>query len=70
MSVPYDVIFQVEAGDVVDAAVADSTVESTGSDDVCDDDCLQMNDSVCGADELITEQHSYASLADCWQQER
>ena len=50
VSVPHDVILQVEAGDVADA------------------DCLGLNDSVCGADELIIEQHSDASLADCWQQ--
>jgi len=48
--------------------VADSTVESNGSDDVCGADCLRMNDSGRGADELIAEQHSDASLADCWQQ--
>ena len=29
---------QVEAGDVADAAVADSTVQSNGGDDVCDAD--------------------------------
>ena len=34
VSVPYDVIFQVEAGDVADAAVADSAVESNDVDDV------------------------------------
>jgi len=48
--------------------VADLTVESNGSDDVCDADCLRMGDSVCGADELIAEQHSDASLADCSKQ--
>ena len=36
VSVPHDVILQVEAGDVADAAVADSTVQSNGDDDVCD----------------------------------
>jgi len=34
-SVPDDVILQVEAGDVADAAVADSSVQSNGGDDVC-----------------------------------
>jgi len=68
VTVPREVILQVEAGDVADAAVADSTVESNGSDDVCGADCLRTGDSVCGADELIAEQHSDASLADCWQQ--
>jgi len=68
VSVPYDVVFQVEAGDVADAAVADSTVQSNGGDDVCDADCLGLSDSVCGTDELMAEQHSNASLADCWQQ--
>jgi len=29
-----------------------------------------MSDSVSGADELIAEQHSDASVADCWQQAR
>jgi len=48
--------------------VADSTVESNGSDDVCDADCLEMSDSVCSADKLIAEQQSDAGLADCWQQ--
>jgi len=37
-------------------------------DEVCDAHCLGMNDSECGAEELIAEQHSDASLADCWQQ--
>jgi len=68
LSVPHDVILQVEAGDVADAAVADSTVQSNAGDDMCDADCLGLSDSVCGADELITEQHSDTSLADCWQQ--
>jgi len=68
VSVPHDVILQVEAGDVADVAVADSTVQSNSGDDVCDADCLGLSDSVCGADELIAEQHSDASLADCWQQ--
>ena len=62
VTVPRDVIFQVDAGDVADAAVADSTLESNGSDDVCDADCLGMSDSVSGTDELIAEQHSDASL--------
>ena len=34
MSVPHDVILQVEAGDVADAAEADSAVESNDVDDV------------------------------------
>jgi len=67
VSVPHDVILQVEAGDA-DAAVADSTVQSNSGDDVCDADCLGLSDSMCGADKLIAEQHSDASLADCWQQ--
>ena len=37
------------------------------SDEVCDADCLGMSDNECGADELITEQHSDVSLAECWQ---
>jgi len=68
VSVPHDVILQVEDGDVADAAVGDSTVQSNSGDDVCDADRLGLSDSVCGADELIAEQHSDASLADCWQQ--
>jgi len=40
VSVPHDVILQVEAGDVADAAVADSTVQSNNGDDVCDADCV------------------------------
>ena len=68
VSVPHDVILQVEAGDVADVAVGDSTVQSNGGDSVCDADCLRLSDSVCGADKLIAEQHSDASLADCWQQ--
>jgi len=68
VSVPHDVILQVEAGVVVEAAVADSTVQSNSDNDVCDADCLWLSDSVCSADELIAEQHSDASLADCWQQ--
>jgi len=36
VSVPHNVIFQVQAGDVADAAVADSAVESNGGDDMCD----------------------------------
>ena len=68
VSVPHDVILQVEAGDVADAAVSDSTVQSNSGDDVCYADCLALSDSVCVADELIAEQHSDASLADCWQQ--
>jgi len=36
VSVPHDVILQIKAGDVADAAVADSTVQSNSSDDVCD----------------------------------
>jgi len=70
VSVPHDVILEVEARDVDDAAVADSTVQSNSSDDACDADCLGLSDSVCGADELIAEQHSDASLAECWQQEK
>jgi len=34
VTVPHDVFFQVEAGDVADAAVADSAVESNDVDDV------------------------------------
>ena len=68
VSVPHDVILQVEAGDVADAAVSDSTVQSNSGDDVCYADCLALSDSVCVADELIAEQHSDASLADCWHQ--
>jgi len=64
VTVPRDVVFQVEAGDVADAVVADSTVQSNSDDDVCDADCLGLSDSVCGADELIAEQHSDAVLAD------
>ena len=67
-TVPRDVTFQVQTGDVADTVVCDSTVESSDSDEVCDADCLGMSDSVRGADELIVEQHSDASLADCWQQ--
>jgi len=49
VTVPRDVTFQVQTGDVnADAAVADSTVESNDSDEVCDADCLRMNDSECG----------------------
>ena len=40
VSVPHDIILQVEAGDVADAAEADSTVQSNGGDDVCDADCV------------------------------
>ena len=61
VSVPHDVILQVEAGDVADAAVADSTLQSNSGDDVCDADCLGLSGSVCGADEPIAEQHSDAS---------
>jgi len=68
MSVPRGVAFPVQAGDVVDTVVSDSTEESNDSDEVCDADCLGMNDSVCSADELIAEPRSDASLADCWQQ--
>jgi len=68
VSVPHNVILQVEAGDVADATVVDSTVQSNGGDDVCDVDCLRLNDSVWGADKLIAEQQSDAGLADCWQQ--
>jgi len=68
VTVPPDVIFQVEAGDVADTAVSNSTVESNNSDEVCDADCLGMSDSGYGAEELIAEQYSDASLADCWQQ--
>jgi len=68
VTVPRDVIFQVEAGDVTDAAVADSTVESNDVEDVCDADCLKMTDSVSAADEVITEQHSDGSVSDGWQQ--
>jgi len=46
VTVPRNVIFQVEAGDVADAAVADSTVELHDVGDVCDGDCLGMSDSV------------------------
>jgi len=46
VSVPHDVILQVEAGDVADSAVGDSTVQSNGGDDVCDADCLGLSDSV------------------------
>jgi len=66
--VRHDVILQVEAGDVADAAADDSTVQSNGGDDVCDADGLGLSDSVCGSDELIAEQHSDAGLADCLQQ--
>jgi len=68
VTVPGDVAFQVQTGDVADTAVSDSTVEPNDSDDVCDAYCLGVNDSVCGADELLAEQHSDASLADCLQQ--
>jgi len=68
LSVPRDVILEVEAGDVVEAAVTDSTAQSNSGDDVCDADWLGLSDSVCGADELIAEQQSDASLAECWQQ--
>ena len=44
--------------------MADSTVESNGSDDVCDGDCLGMSDSESGADESIAEQQSDYALAD------
>ena len=47
LSVAHDVIFQVEAGDVADAAVDDSTVQSNAGDDMCDADCLGLSDSVC-----------------------
>ena len=68
VSVPHDVILQVEAGDVADADVTDSSVQSNSSDDVCDADCLRLSDGVCSVDELIAEQRSDASLAECWQQ--
>jgi len=68
VTVPRAVTFQVQTGDVVNTAVSDSTVESNDSDEVCDADCLGVNDSECGADELITEQRSDTSLAVCWQQ--
>jgi len=48
--------------------LSDSTVESNDSDEVCDADCLGVSDSECCADELITEQRSDVSLAECWQQ--
>jgi len=59
---------QVEARDVADAVVADSTVQSNSGDDVCDADCLGLSDGVCSDVELIAEPHSDAGLADCWQQ--
>jgi len=68
VSVPHDVTLQVEARDVADATVVDSNVQSNGGDDVCNADCLGLSDSVCGADQLIAEQHSDAGLTDCWQQ--
>ena len=68
VTVPSDVTFQAQTGDVADTVVSDSTVESHDVGDVCDADCLRMSDSVCGADELIAEPHSDARLADCWQQ--
>jgi len=68
VSVSHDVTLQVEAGDVADVAVADSTVQSNGDDDICDADRLGLSDGVCSDDEVIAEQHSDAGLADCWQQ--
>jgi len=68
VTVPHDVVFQVEAADVADAPVTDSTVESNCSDDVCDADCLGMSNSVYGVNELIAKQQSDDTLADCWQQ--
>jgi len=67
VTVPRDVPLQVNAGGVVKTAVSDATVESNDSDEVCDADCLGMSDSECGADELVAEQRSDASLAECWQ---
>jgi len=47
VTVPHDVTFQVQTGDVVDTAVSASTVESNDSNDVCDADCLGMSDLWC-----------------------
>ena len=47
VSVPHDVTLQVEAGDVADAAVVDSTAQSNDVGDVSDAGCVRLSDSVC-----------------------
>ena len=42
VSVPHEVTLQVEARDVADTTVADSTVQSNGGDDVCDADGVRL----------------------------
>ena len=40
----------------------------SNNDEVCAVDQLGLSDGECGADELIVEQYSNVTLADCWEQ--
>lgn len=62
---PCEVSLQANTDDTDEAVVV---MSESKTDEVCDVDCLGLNDGESGAEDLVAEQHRDVTLAACWEQ--